>query len=41
MKKWLVTILLLIVTTLTAFKAEGQTVTPQTYIDKRGILTLK
>ena len=32
MKKWLVTILLLIVTTLTAFKAEGQTVT-QTYID--------
>ena len=32
MKKWLVTILLLIVTTLTAFKAEGQTIT-QTYID--------
>ena len=32
MKKWLVTILLLIVTTLTAFRAEGQTVT-QTYID--------
>jgi hypothetical protein len=32
MKKWLATILLLIVTTLTAYKAEGQTVT-QTYID--------
>ena len=32
MKKWLVIILLLIVTTLTAFKAEGQTIT-QTYID--------
>jgi hypothetical protein len=32
MKKWLVTLLLLIVTTLTAFKAEGQTIT-QTYID--------
>ena len=32
MKKWLVTILLLIVTTLTAFKVEGQTIT-QTYID--------
>ena len=32
MKKWLATILLLIVTTLTAFKAEGQTIT-QTYID--------
>ena len=32
MKKWLVTLLLIIVTTLTAFKAEGQTIT-QTYID--------
>jgi hypothetical protein len=32
MKKWLVTILLLIVTILSAFKAEGQTIT-QTYID--------
>ena len=32
MKKWIVTILLLIVTTLTAFRAEGQTIT-QTYID--------
>jgi hypothetical protein len=32
MKKWLVTFLLLIVTTLTAFKAEAQTIT-QTYID--------
>ena len=32
MKKWLATILLLIVTTLTAFRAEGQTIT-QTYID--------
>jgi hypothetical protein len=32
MKKWIATILLLIVTTLTAFKAEGQTIT-QTYID--------
>ena len=32
MNKWLATILLLIVTNLTAFKAEGQTVT-QTYID--------
>jgi hypothetical protein len=32
MKKWLVTLLLLIVTTLTAFKAEAQTIT-QTYID--------
>jgi len=32
MKKWLVTILLLIVTTLTAFRAEAQTIT-QTYID--------
>jgi len=32
MKKWLATILLLIVTTLTTYKAEGQTVT-QTYID--------
>lgn len=32
MKKWLVTFLLIIVTTLTAFKAEGQTIT-QTYID--------
>ena len=32
MKKWLATILLLIVTTLTAFKAEAQTIT-QTYID--------
>ena len=32
MKKWLVIILLLIVTTLTAFRAEGQTIT-QTYID--------
>ena len=32
MKKWIATILLLIVTTLTAFRAEGQTIT-QTYID--------
>ena len=32
MKKWLVTFLLIIVTTLSAFKAEGQTIT-QTYID--------
>ena len=32
MKKWLVTLLLLIVTTLTAFKAEGQTIS-QTYVD--------
>ena len=32
MKKWLVTILLLIVTTLTAFRAEAQTIT-QTFID--------
>ena len=32
MKKWLVTLLLLIVTTLTAFKADGQTIT-QTYVD--------
>jgi len=32
MKKWLVTLLLIIVTTLTAFEAEGQTIT-QTYID--------